>query len=113
MASRSHIQSSSSTFHDIAIEDDSNRNFPSLFDYNSYDYVDDDVDVDDSEDRRVDDPPGRTTVNNDDIGGDCGDDVDDESVAEEHKCRNNLSLSRENVSLFEVNILYCIICITA
>jgi len=95
------------------MEDDNNRNFPSLFDYNSYEYVDDDDDdddVDDGEDRRVDDPPGGTTVNNDDnIGGD----VDDESVTEEHKCRNNLSLSRENVSIFEVKILYCIICITA
>lgn len=92
------------------MEDDNNRNFPSLFDYNSYEYVDDDDDVDDGEDRSVDDPPGRTTVNNDNnIGGD----VDDKRVAEENKCRNNLSLSRENVSLFEVNILYCILYITA
>ena len=91
------------------MEDDNNRNFPSLFDYNSYEHVDDDDDVDDGEDRRVDDPGGTTVNNDNNIGGD----VDDKRVAEEHKCRNNLSLSRENVSLFEVNVLYCIICITA
>jgi hypothetical protein len=99
LASRSHIQSSSSTFHDIAIEDDSNHNDLSLFDYYTYDHVDDDDDVDGGEDRRVDDP-SRTAVDDDNIGGD----VDDESVSGEYKCRNNLSLSRENVSLFEVSV---------
>ena len=96
MASRSNIQSSSSTFHDIAIEDDdSNCKSPSLFDYNAYEYD------------HVDDLDRIAVVDHDNIR-DCDGNVDDDSAVEkQHKCRSNHSLSRENVSLFEVKLLYC------
>ena len=95
LASRSNIQSSSSTFHDIAIEDDSNCKSPSLFDYNAYEYD------------HVDDLD-RIAIDDHDNIGDCDDDVNDDSAVEkQHKCRSNHSLSRENVSMFEVKLLYC------